>query len=69
MASACLSRRTGTTGYTTGKRAAVRFDNRLHFHPGRYLAGIAAAVTTGGGIVLEETRVTDLKQQRDRTVN
>jgi glycine/D-amino acid oxidase-like deaminating enzyme/nitrite reductase/ring-hydroxylating ferredoxin subunit len=48
--------------------AAVRFDNQLHVHPGRFLAGIAAAVTTGGGLVLEQTRVTAVDEQRDRTV-
>lgn len=48
--------------------AAVRFDNQIHLHPGRYLVGLAAAVTRGGGQVLEQTRVTAIDQQPDGTV-
>lgn len=48
--------------------AAVRFENQIHFHPGRYLAGMAQVVTGGGGLVFDRTRVTTVAEQRDRTV-
>lgn len=48
--------------------AAVRFDNQLHLHPGRYLAGLATAVTAGGGLVFENSRVTTINELNDRTV-
>lgn len=48
--------------------AAVVFDDQIHFHPGRYLAGLAAAFTAAGGLVYEGTRVTTIDEQRDRTV-
>jgi glycine/D-amino acid oxidase-like deaminating enzyme/nitrite reductase/ring-hydroxylating ferredoxin subunit len=38
--------------------AAVRFDDQLHFHPARYLAGLAAAFTQAGGRIFEHSRVT-----------
>lgn len=48
--------------------AAVVFDDQIHFHPGRYLAGLAAAVAAAGGKLFEGTRVTSIDEQRDRTV-
>ena len=48
--------------------AAVRFDNQIHLHPSRYLAGLAAAVTKAGGHVLERTRVTAIDEQPDEAV-
>jgi glycine/D-amino acid oxidase-like deaminating enzyme/nitrite reductase/ring-hydroxylating ferredoxin subunit len=51
-----------------GIEAAVRFENQLHLHPGRYLAGLAAAVTNAGGVIFDRTRVTAIDEQRDRSV-
>jgi glycine/D-amino acid oxidase-like deaminating enzyme len=48
--------------------AAVQFDEQLHFHPGRYLAGLADALTRAGGLVFDNTRVTDVDQQGDHPV-
>ena len=48
--------------------AAVRFENQIHFHPGRYLAEMARALTGAGGLVFDRTRVTGIEEQRDRTV-
>ncbi|MFC7595762.1 FAD-dependent oxidoreductase [Terrabacter sp. GCM10028922] len=48
--------------------AAVRFDDQIHLHPGRFLGGLAAAVTAAGGQVLELTRVTAIDEQPDGTV-
>ncbi|OIJ24632.1 FAD-dependent oxidoreductase [Nocardioides luteus] len=48
--------------------AGVVFDDQIHFHPGRYLAGLAAAFTAAGGPIFEGTRVTSIDEQRDRTV-
>ncbi|NGN95654.1 FAD-dependent oxidoreductase [Nocardioides sp. KC13] len=48
--------------------AAVVFDDQIHFHPGRYVAGLAAAFTAEGGQLFEGARVTAIDEQRDRTV-
>lgn len=48
--------------------AAVAFDDQIHFHPSRYLAGIADAFTAVGGQIFEGTRVTAINEKRDRTV-
>lgn len=48
--------------------AAVRFDQQIHLHPSRYLAGLAAAFIDAGGQVCERSRVTDIEEQRDGTV-
>ena len=48
--------------------AAVVFDDQIHFHPGRYMAGLADAFTAAGGRIFEGTRVTAIDEQRDRTV-
>jgi glycine/D-amino acid oxidase-like deaminating enzyme len=47
--------------------AATQFDE-LHFHPGRYLAGLADALTRAGGLAFDNSRVTDIDQQGDHTV-
>jgi glycine/D-amino acid oxidase-like deaminating enzyme/nitrite reductase/ring-hydroxylating ferredoxin subunit len=48
--------------------AAVRFDNQLHFHPGRFVAGIAAALSAAGAAIYERTRVLDVTEHRDGVV-
>ncbi|MBB6120014.1 FAD-dependent oxidoreductase [Nocardiopsis algeriensis] len=48
--------------------AAVRFDHQLHLHPGRYAAGLAAALLRTGTGVFENTRVSEIDEQRDGTV-
>ena len=48
--------------------AAVQFDQQLHLHPGRYLAGLADALTRAGCLMFDNTRVTDVDQQADHTV-
>ncbi|SDR85665.1 FAD-dependent oxidoreductase [Actinopolymorpha singaporensis] len=48
--------------------AAVRFDDQLHFHPVRYLRGVAAAAAEAGAGIHEDTRVTDVSEGRDRVV-
>ena len=40
---------------------ALRFRNQAQFNPVRYLIGLAAAVTTHGGRIFENTRVTNVK--------
>lgn len=49
--------------------AAVRFDDQIHFHAGKYLAGLARAVSAGGGMIYDSTRVTEIEEHRDRTVD
>ncbi|WP_245916854.1 FAD-dependent oxidoreductase [Nocardioides gansuensis] len=49
--------------------AAVRFDNQFHFHPSKYLGGLAQALIAGGGPIYETTRVTGIEEQRDRSVH
>lgn len=49
--------------------AAVRFGDQIHFHPGKYLAGLAHAFTVAGGVIHDRSRVTDINEQRDRTVD
>lgn len=49
--------------------AAVRFDDQVHFHAGKYLAGLARAFTRAGGVIHEHTRVTHVDELRDRTVD
>jgi glycine/D-amino acid oxidase-like deaminating enzyme/nitrite reductase/ring-hydroxylating ferredoxin subunit len=45
--------------------AAVGFDDQVHFHAGRYLAGLAAGLTEAGAEVFENTRVLDISERRD----
>lgn len=49
--------------------AAARFDEQVHFHPGKYLAGLARSFTAAGGTIYDHTRVTEIEEQRDRTVD
>lgn len=49
--------------------AAMRFDDQLHLHPVRYVAGVADALREAGGVVFEHTRVLDVEEHRDRTVH
>ncbi|MER6973827.1 FAD-dependent oxidoreductase [Nocardioides sp. NPDC000445] len=48
--------------------AAVAFDDQIHFHPRRYLAGLADAFTAAGGQLREGPRIIDIDEQSDRTV-
>lgn len=45
---------------------AVSFGDQAHFHPGQYLAGLAAAFVGAGGTVLEGARATDVDDDGDR---
>lgn len=45
--------------------AALEFDDQVHFHPGRYLAGMAEAVVNGGGAVIEGVRALDVDEGGD----
>jgi glycine/D-amino acid oxidase-like deaminating enzyme len=47
---------------------AVRFDQQIHVHPGRYLAGLAQAVTAAGGVIFDRTRVRAIDDQPDGSV-
>ena len=44
---------------------AVRFEAQAHFHPGRYLAGLAEAFITAGGVLVEGARATDVVERGD----
>ncbi|MFE1467086.1 FAD-dependent oxidoreductase [Nocardiopsis dassonvillei] len=57
-----------TTDLPFGIEAAVRFDQQLHFHSGRYVAGLAEALSAAGGQVFEHTRVLEVEEERDGTV-
>jgi glycine/D-amino acid oxidase-like deaminating enzyme len=43
---------------------ALRFPSEAQFNPMRYLQGLAAAVMQAGGIILEKTRVKNIKAGR-----
>jgi glycine/D-amino acid oxidase-like deaminating enzyme/nitrite reductase/ring-hydroxylating ferredoxin subunit len=45
--------------------AAVGFDDQLHFHAGRYLAGLARGLVDAGGELFEHTRVMEVEEQQD----
>jgi glycine/D-amino acid oxidase-like deaminating enzyme/nitrite reductase/ring-hydroxylating ferredoxin subunit len=45
--------------------AAVGFDDQLHIHAGRYLAGLARGVAAAGGELFEQTPVTDVSERQD----
>ncbi|KAA1426451.1 FAD-dependent oxidoreductase [Nocardioides antri] len=49
--------------------AAVRFDDQVHFHPGKYLAGLARALVRGGGAIYENTRVSEIEESPDHRVH
>ncbi|PDP88587.1 FAD-dependent oxidoreductase [Glycomyces fuscus] len=57
-----------TTDLPFGIEAAVRFDHQLHFHAGRYVAGLANALSAAGARVFEHTRVLEVEEHRDGTV-
>jgi glycine/D-amino acid oxidase-like deaminating enzyme len=44
----------------------VAFDNQVQIHPGRYLAGVAAALTDLGVRIFEHSRVTEVDESGDR---
>lgn len=44
---------------------AVRFDDQLHLHAGRYLNGLAAAFTAAGGRLFEHTRALGVREHGD----
>ncbi|NYH55069.1 glycine/D-amino acid oxidase-like deaminating enzyme/nitrite reductase/ring-hydroxylating ferredoxin subunit [Nocardiopsis arvandica] len=48
--------------------AAVRFDDQSHFHPGRYVAGLARALSASGASVFEHTRALEVEEHQDGTV-
>jgi glycine/D-amino acid oxidase-like deaminating enzyme/nitrite reductase/ring-hydroxylating ferredoxin subunit len=48
--------------------AVVGFDDQLHFHAGRYLAGLAAGLSAAGGELFENTRVLDVDEHEDAAV-
>ncbi|MFI5622411.1 FAD-dependent oxidoreductase [Nocardioides sp. NPDC051685] len=62
------ARLTDRTDLPFDVEAAVVFDDQIHFHPGRYLAGLATAFTAAGGPIFEGTRVTTIDERRHRTV-
>lgn len=45
--------------------AAVRLDGQAQFHPRKYLLGLAEALHRRGGLIFEETRVTDFDAEQD----
>lgn len=45
--------------------AALSFDDQAHFHPGRYLAGLAEAFVREGGTVVQGVRATGVDEDRD----
>lgn len=47
---------------------ALRFDGQAHFHPGRYVAGLAQALRDGGVRVFEHTRALDVDERTDHAV-
>lgn len=62
------ARVTDRTDLPLDVEAAVAFDDQIHFHPSRYLAGLADAFIAAGGQIFEGTRVTAIDERRDRTV-
>jgi len=55
---------TETTELPFPVEAAVGFDDQVHFHAGRYLAGLAEALTAAGGQLFENTRVLDVDEDK-----
>lgn len=47
---------------------AVRFDDQLLLHPGRYLAGLARAVATAGGMIFDGTRIGEIDESGNGAV-
>lgn len=48
---------------------AVRFDDQAHFHPRRYLLGIAESIADDGGHIWERTRATNVEDGDPCTVD
>lgn len=46
--------------------AALSFDGQAHFHPARYLAGLAEAFVGEGGAIVEGTRAHGVDEERQR---
>jgi len=47
---------------------ALRFDDQAHFHPGRYIAGLAGALDAGGARIFEHTRALEVDERDDHAV-
>lgn len=45
--------------------AALSYDRQAHFHPGRYLAGLAEAFVRDGGTIIEGVRAQDVDEDSD----
>ncbi len=45
--------------------AALHFGDQAHFHPGRYLAGLAEALVREGGVVVEGVWARDVDEEPD----
>ncbi|NMR32277.1 FAD-dependent oxidoreductase [Crystallibacter degradans] len=43
--------------------AALHFTDQAHFHPGRYLAGLAEAFVHGGGNIIEGVRAREVSEE------
>ncbi|MDQ3901273.1 MAG: FAD-dependent oxidoreductase [Actinomycetota bacterium] len=48
-------------------QAAVRFADQAHFHPRRYILGLASALEAAGGVIFEQSRAIDI-DERDGAV-
>ena len=44
----------------------IRFDGQARFHPRKYLAGLARAITDRGGMIFEHSAPTSSATIRDR---
>lgn len=53
---------TRDTGLPFPVAGAVRVEDQLVFHPRKYLRGVAADLLAEGGLIFENTRVTDLDE-------
>ncbi len=45
--------------------AALRFDDQAHFHPARHLYGLAEALVSDGGAVVQGVRGLDVDEDND----
>lgn len=59
---------THETGLPFGVAGAVRVEDQIVFHPRKYLRAAAADLVARGGLVHENTRVTDLEEGEPCTV-
>lgn len=44
-------------------KAAVRFDHQAQFHPGKFLRALAEKTNKSGGLIFEQSRVTDIERK------